>query len=567
MEYFHELITWIKETGPDKGSLAKKKVSLCKEHGRKAIPTDIEVLMHAEKSDLPLVKPHLQTKPVRTGSGVAVVATMTKPYPCPHGTCTYCPGGPDSPYGDTPKSYTGKEPSTMRGKRQDYDPYRIIFNRLEQYIVMGQNPDKVEQIIMGGTFPSLPEDYQEEFVRLSFKAYNDFSKEFFPDGEFDPERFKDFFKLPGRMNDPARTEAIRKEVMELKKKDLKPLQEEHRLNEEAAIRCIGLTIETKPDFGLEEHGLKLLDLGVTRIELGVQTTRDDILGAVHRGHTLEETKTSFAELRDLGFKLNAHMMPGLPGKDGKRIPIEEDKRVLRELFDNEAYRPDMLKLYPCMVMPGTALEKDYKKGTYQPLTTKEAIDIILDLKRHVPEWCRIMRIQRDIPTHATTAGVDRTNLRQMVHEEARKQGVRCNCIRCREVKDAHTTEEPHVKTQSYKASGGVEHFISMEADDKLLGFIRLRLPERSLHPVLTKDTAIVRELHVYGRAVLIGKDERKTQHTGVGKRLMREAERLTREAGKEKLAVISGVGVRGYYYKLGYEREGPYMTAQMKRKF
>ncbi|MFP4524700.1 MAG: tRNA uridine(34) 5-carboxymethylaminomethyl modification radical SAM/GNAT enzyme Elp3 [Candidatus Woesearchaeota archaeon] len=567
MAYFNDLLAWIKETKPDKDSLAKKKVSLCKEHGRKAIPTDIEVLMHAEKEDLPHVKPYLQTKPVRTGSGVAVVATMTKPYPCPHGTCTYCPGGPDSSFGDTPKSYTGKEPSTMRGERQEYDPYRIVFNRLEQYVVMGQNPDKVEQIVMGGTFPALPEDYQEEFVRLSFKAYNDFSEEFFPDGEFDLERFKDFFKLPGRVNDPDRTDTIKRRVLALKRKDEKPLREEHALNEEATIRCVGLTIETKPDHGFKEHGRKLLDLGVTRIELGVQTTRDDILEAVHRGHTVEDTKRSFAELRDLGFKLNAHMMPGLPGKDGKRINIEEDKRILRELFDDEDYRPDMLKLYPCMVMPGTALEKDYEKGVYEPLTSQEAIDVILDLKQHVPEWCRIMRIQRDIPTDATTAGVDKTNLRQMVHQEAKKQGVTCRCIRCREVRDTAVKEEPHVKIQTYKASNGTEHFISMEAEDKLLGFVRLRLPARSLHPAITEDTAIVRELHVYGQAVLIGKDERKTQHRGVGKKLMEAAEETARKACKTKIAVISGVGVRGYYRKLGYEQEGPYMTKQSKRKF
>ncbi|MBD3208811.1 tRNA uridine(34) 5-carboxymethylaminomethyl modification radical SAM/GNAT enzyme Elp3, partial [Candidatus Woesearchaeota archaeon] len=527
------------------------------------IPTDIEVLLHAGKEELESIKPYLQTKPARTGSGVAVIATMTAPFPCPHGSCTYCPGGPGSTFGDTPKSYTGKEPSTMRGQRHDYDPYRIIFNRLEQYIIMGQNPDKVEQIIMGGTFPSFPKAYQEEFIMYSFKAYNDFSRLFFPGGAFDLDAFKAFFVLPGTVGDPRRAKKIKEKALRLKQENVRSLAEEQRTNETATIRCVGLTIETRPDWGRKEHGLEMLRYGATRVELGVQTTDDDVLRAVHRDHTTADTKKSIAELRDLGFKLNFHIMPGLAGKDGRRITKEQDLTALKEIFTSPDYKPDMLKLYPCMVMPDTTLEQDYKKGIFKPLSAKEAADIIVDMKRFVPEWCRIMRIQRDIPTNVITAGVERTNLRQQIQELAQQRNVRCRCIRCREIRKTAITEQPTTEMREYEASKGKEYFISMEADDKLLGFLRLRFPQRSLHPVITNDAALIRELHVYGQAVMIGADGTKAvQHRGVGKQLVGRAEALAQQHGKRKMVVISGVGVRDYYRKLGYEREGPYMTRQ-----
>lgn len=560
VDYYRELIAWIQEQRPGKDVLAKHKIALCKRHGLKHIPTDIEVLMHADKEDLNALKPYLQTKPARTGSGVAVVATMSAPFPCPHGSCTYCPGGPGSAFGDTPKSYTGKEPSTMRGARHDYDPYCIIFNRLEQYVVMGQNPDKVEQIIMGGTFPSFPKEYQEEYVRLSFKAYNDFSRLFYTDGAFDLDAFRSFFELPGKVGDQERAAGIKEKVLKEKIKNPRALAEEQTSDETATIRCIGLTVETKPDWGFAEHGLELLRLGVTRVELGVQTVYDEVLQAVHRGHTLEDTKRSIADLRDLGFKLNFHLMPGLPSPQGPRLSREADLVALRTIFEDEAYRPDMLKIYPCMVMPGTALAKQYEKGVYKPLSAAEAADIIVEAKRFVPEWCRIMRIQRDIPTHVTSAGVERTNLRQYVAQLAKERGVRCRCIRCREIGSSVAAGEPRTVVRTYAAAGGEEHFIVAEVDDRVLGFVRLRFPLRSLHPAITRKSAIVRELHVYGSAVAIGEPGDRVQHRGVGKRLMEEAEAIAKRRGKEKVLVISGVGVREYYRKLGYVLEGPYMV-------
>ncbi len=561
LSFFADLISFIKSGKPTKDQLSRKKRELCKALHRKDLPTDIEIYLHASKKDAAIIRPYLQTKPIRTGSGVAVVATMTAPFNCPHGSCIFCPGGVGSYFGNVPKSYTGKEPSTMRGIRNEYDPYRIIFNRLEQYIILGQNPDKVDQIIMGGTFPSYPKTYKDDYIYYSFKAYNDFSQLFYPNGKFDIDKFKNFFELPGDINSNERSKNIKEKILKIKEKKKTTLDEEQRRNETADIRCIGLTIETKPDWGFKEQGLEFLNYGVTRVELGIQTVYNDILKKVNRGHTLTDSKKSISELRDLGFKLNFHMMPGLPTAKGNRISRKDDIESLKKIFSDSNFRPDMLKIYPCMVMPGTPLEKEYLKGIFKPLTTEEAADIIVEGKRFVPEYCRIMRVQRDIPTYATKAGVDRTNLRQYVSELAQKRNVKCRCIRCREIRQGRTIQEPHLVIRKYDASKGKEFFISIEADDKLLGFVRLRFPARSLHPTITKKSALIRELHVYGTSVEIGKNEdEKTQHKGFGKRLMATAEEIAKNNKKDKMVVISGIGVREYYKKLGYSLEEPYMV-------
>jgi elongator complex protein 3 len=566
--FFSEMIDWIKESKPDKLEIAKKKKLLSKKFDIKIIPTDISIYLHADKDDARIIRQFLQTKPMRTGSGVAIIATMTKPINCPHGTCIYCPGGVASCFGDVPKSYTGKEPSTMRGIRNDYDPYRIIFNRLEQYIVMGQNPDKVDQIIMGGTFTSFPKKYQQEYIYYSFKAYNDFSKIFYPNGDLDIEEFKLFFELPGDIYNDDRKERIKAKILEIKYKDIQALEEEQKDNENSAIRCIGLTIETRPDWANSDIGKELLDLGVTRIELGVQTIYDDILKYINRGHGIADTIKAIADLKDLGFKLNYHMMPGLPDIDGKRISKEKDIGSLKKIFDDPNFRPDMLKIYPCMVMPGTELKKSFDAGIFKPLSTDEAADIIAESFRFIPEYCRIMRIQRDISSHSITAGVNRTNLRQYVDELAKERNIKCKCIRCREVghvlnKENMKLDEIQILVKEYEASNGKEYFISAEdvENDILMGYCRLRFPSRLLHPSITTETGIIRELHIYGKAITIGTyDQKAHQHKGLGKKLLMKAEEIASNHNKNKIVVISGVGVREYYRKLGYDKEGPYMV-------
>ena len=350
--------------------------------------------------------------------------------------------------------------------------------------------------------------------------------------------------------------------MDLKEQNVLTLEEEHSRNEDSSVRCIGLTIETKPDWGLKEHGLKILELGATRVEIGVQTVYDEILKAINRGHTIEHTKQSVADLKDLGFKMNFHVMPGLPDTDGIRITREKDISSIKEMFDNPDYVPDMLKIYPTMVMPGTALMKQYKQGVYKPLTTPEAAEIIAEAHRFIPEYCRVMRVQRDIPTFATEAGVDKTNLRQYVEKIAKERSIEFRDIRSREIGALDVDETPEIKIREYDASSGKEFFISAEflKSDKILGFVRLRFPPRSLHPVITLRSALIRELHVYGSATAIGSKGEKTQHKGIGRKLMKKAEEIAMSHGKDKMVVISGVGVRGYYKKLGYELEKPYMT-------
>jgi len=544
-----------------KEALSREKKRLCEEHGVRKIPSDIELLTHLDGDDLRYAAPLLLTKPVRSGSGVSVVAVMVRPALCPHGRCTYCPGGPGSSFGDVPQSYTGHEPASMRGRRAAYDGYLQVFTRLEQYIVSGHDPQKVELIIMGGTFPAEEPGYQESFVRECFQALNDFSRMFYGEGGLLIDRFKEFFSLPGSVRDEARAAHVQERILGLKVERSPSLAEVHLENEQARLRCVGLTVETRPTHGRLVHGNDLLRLGCTRVELGVQTLFDDVLAAVHRGHTVQESADAIGELRDLGFKLNFHLMLGLPG-----MTRERDLEAARLLFSDPSFRPDMLKIYPCMVMPGTPLHEDYETGKYQPLSTEEAAGLIAVIKGLVPRWCRIMRIQRDIPTKVTAAGVDRTNLRQLVEAKLRAKGAACQCIRCREI-GRRPIRKAVLNVVGYEASGGEEFFISIDdpTQDALIGFCRLRLPGRQLRPEFDLRTAVVRELHVYGKAAGLGVvgGEGSAQHRGYGSQLLHVAERISRENGRRRLLVISGVGVREYYRKLGYSLEGPYMAKQL----
>lgn len=560
----------------DKEGIAKLKIRLCKDHAIKKIPTDIQLLLSSTPEQVKKYRKRLQTKPNRSLSGVAPVAIMTSPWNCPHGKCTMCPGGIKSPWGDMPQSYTGKEPSTMRGIRANWDPYLMVFNRLEQYIVTGHVADKVDLIIMGGTFSARPNRYQQEFVAYSFKAMNDFSDLFFNGEEIDLEKFKKFFELPGEVGNNERTKRIHQKLFDLKGEA--NLKKEQLRNETAHIRCIGMTIETKPDWAFLEHGNRMLEQGCTRVELGVQGMHDELLDAIHRGHSVADNIKSIQILKDLGFKLNYHMMIGLPTLGGYRddgtpiagpkITSQQDIQDLKQLFDDANYRPDMLKIYPCMVMPGTELLVDYEEGRYEPLSTKEAAEIISEVMPHVQPYCRLMRVQRDIPTYRTTAGVDRTNLRQYVDILMKEKGYQSRDIRSRESGRKEIKHKVDVQLQvlEYEASGGIEFFISFEdvANDILYGFIRLRFPKEQLREEITPSTAIIRELHVYGSAVAIGsEDSNSSQHKGYGKQLLAKAEEIAKKRGYTDMIVISGVGVREYYRKFGYESRGPYVGKKL----
>lgn len=569
--FYQELIGILKQhtkKSLPKDKLAQLKVELCRKHKMQKIPTDIQVMLHATAEDLEQIKPLLLTKPTRSLSGVAPVAVMTKPLACPHGKCTFCPGGPGSAFGDVPQSYTGKEPSTMRAIRAEYDAYLIVMNRLEQYVVTGHVPDKVELILQGGTFPAFPEEYQEEVITDCFQALNDFSTLFFPQRvlrTLDLKGFKAFFELPGDVEDEERTKRLHAKLLAIKKQQRTTLKEAQKTNETAKIRCVSLTVETKPDWAFFKHGNKMLEQGCTRVELGVESLYDDVLKVTHRGHTLEDTKRAIRELKDLGYKLNFHYMLGLPN-----TTKEMDQKALKELFENDAYKPDMMKIYPCMVLKGTPLYHIWKAGKYTPLTTAEAAELIVEAKAFIPEYCRIMRVQRDIPTYRTEAGVDRTNLRQYVEQLAKKKGVQCRCIRCREVGRVQKKDGKVIMgTILYNASYGKEFFIqAKDADNNVLyGFCRLRFPGQCLREEITPTSAIVRELKVFGEAAAIGEDttqsKEKAQHKGLGTKLMQKAEEIAKEYNKNKIVVISAIGTREYYKKLGYHLEGPYMVKQI----
>ena len=563
-DFFREVIELIKKKKPTKKQIAVEKTRLCRKFCLKKIPRDIDILLNADIKDIPKIRKFLLAKPTRTISGVAVCAIMTKPHPCPHGRCSYCPGGVNSVFGTVPQSYTGKEPATRRAIRNKYNAYLQVMNRLEQYVAAAHVPDKLELIIMGGTFPSCSKAYQESFTKNALQAMNDFSSLFISkNNKLNLIKFKDFFELPGDIANEKRTKRIHKKLLKIKNKKTNLVAEQIK-NEKAGIRCVGITIETKPDYGKLEQGNEMLRLGCTRVELGIQTVYDRVLENINRGHLVKDSIESTRILKDLGFKINYQIMPGLPG-----VTKKQDLNALKALFKDENFKPDMLKIYPCMVLEGTRLFQEYKKGKFKPLTTKQAADLIIKLKKFIPEYVRIMRVQRDIPTFMTEAGVDKTNLRQYVEKLCKQKNIKCRCIRCREaginIMNNKTTNinKIQIKIIEYEASKGKEFFIAAEdrKNDILVGYCRLRFPSQFLRKEITKDSALVREIHIYSSAVPIGKkSDESFQHRGIGKKLLKTAEEISSKNRKDKIVVISGIGARQYFAKLDYKKQGPYMV-------
>jgi elongator complex protein 3 len=462
-------------------------------------------------------------KPVKTSSGVVVIAVMPKPYACPHGRCIYCPGGIPS---NTPLSYTGREPVAMLAQRVGYDPYEQIRSRLSGILSLGHDVGKVELVIVGGTFPFMPEDYQREFVKSCFDALN--------------------------CDNNKALESL-------------SLHEAKKINETANVRCVGLTVETKPDYCKERHIDLMLELGVTRVEVGVQSLQEDVYKAINRGHDLGDVIKSFQIARDSGFKIVAHMMPGLPNSSP-----EKDIQDFYTLFDNPMFRPDMLKIYPTLVLKDTPLYKLYMNKKYEAYTDDDFVNILVEVKKKVPPWVRIMRVQREIEPRDIIAGPKFGNLRQIVLRKLRDQGLRCNCIRCREIgiEGAILIDDIVLNRRDYSAAHGAEVFLSLETPrySKILGFLRLRKtanPHRKELKQGTNMCAIVRELHIYGPMLNVGNriEDRAFQHRGYGAQMMQEAERIaSEEFGGLKLSVISAVGTREYYRRLGYQIDGPYMS-------
>ncbi|MFQ6051487.1 MAG: tRNA uridine(34) 5-carboxymethylaminomethyl modification radical SAM/GNAT enzyme Elp3 [Candidatus Hydrothermarchaeota archaeon] len=497
-----------------KEELEKAKINACKLFNLKRLPSNSEILNNVREEDYEKVLPLLRRKPVRTLSGVTVIAVMTDPYPCPHGRCAYCPGGPNE---NTPQSYTGSEPASMRGKTLDYDPYKQVSFRIDQLERIGHPVDKIELIVMGGTFTSRPSSYQINFIKGCLEGITE----------------------------------VRRENLSQVIKDC----------ETSKRRVSGITIETRPDYSKEKHVDLMLSYGTTRVELGVQTVFDDILSKLDRGHTVEDVIEATKILKDSGLKVCYHIMPGLPFSDFKR-DLKAFKIILKEEFS-----PDMLKIYPCVVVKGTKIYEWYKRGDYNPLGKDEALKLILEAKKLLPKWIRTMRIQRDIPSNKIVAGVKKTNLGELVYNRLALNKERCRCIRCREVghkayKEKIEPKDIDIVIDSYNASDGKEYFISAEdiERDILIGYLRLRIPSEPYRKELDKDTSLVREIHVYGPLSPVGMVfEDSYQHKGFGKKLLREAELISLNEGMKRISVTSGIGVREYFKKLGYSLVGPYM--------
>ncbi|XP_022918903.1 elongator complex protein 3 [Onthophagus taurus] len=511
-------------------NLNQLKCKIAQKYCLSTTPRLVDIIAAVPHEHRKALVPKLLAKPIRTASGVAVVAVMCKPHRCPHinytgNICVYCPGGPDSDFEYSTQSYTGYEPTSMRAIRARYDPYLQTRHRIEQLKQLGHSVDKVEFIIMGGTFMSLPEDYRDNFIINLHDA------------------------LSGHKSSTV--------------------EEAVKYSERASSKCVGITIETRPDFCLEKHLSDMLRYGCTRLEIGLQSVYEDVARDTNRGHTVKAVCDTFELAKDCGFKIVAHMMPNLPNVD-----YERDLRQFKDLFVCHEFRPDGLKIYPTLVIRGTGLYELWKTGRYKSYPPSVLVDLIAQILSIIPAYTRVYRVQRDIPMPLVSSGVEHGNLRELALARMEELGLKCRDIRTREVgiTEIHKKKRPeHIEfvRRDYAANGGWESFLSYEdpEQDILIGFCRLRrCGNRVFRPELKGNVSIVRELHVYGSVVSVSeRDLGKFQHKGLGFTLMEQAERIAiHEHRATKIAVISGVGTRNYYRKLGYELEGVYMVKSLK---
>lgn len=498
--------------GPSPTDSEAAKRQWAREHRPSKMPSNVE-WSRRPPSD-PTGPVGVLRKPSRTLSGVAVVAVMTAPAACPHGRCTYCPGGVGA---GTPQSYTGEEPSALRGAQFDYDAREITTHRLENLQAIGHPTSKVEVIVMGGTFPSRPWSEQRRVLQGIYEGLNG----------------SPALDLPGAV----------------------------QANERADHRCVSLTVETRPDWCNGRVLEPLLDAGLTRVEIGVECLEEGVLAATGRAHSLEAVADATREARDRGLKVAYHMMLGLPGMDPGR-----DSAGFRRLFADPAYRPDMLKVYPTLVIPGTPLFDLWKRGEYTPYTTEEAAELLARIKAELPPWVRIQRIQRDIPARLIAAGVRHGNLRELAQKRLAETGGRCRCLRCREAGRVRRPEPGALvpRETQYDASAGREHFLAFETEDQetVGAFLRLRLPSGRTDGGL--DGPVIRELKVLGPELPVGARPEPShyQHRGLGRALVGRAEAVSADLGFDRLYVRSAVGTREYYRALGFVPAGPHMVKQ-----
>lgn len=453
-----------------------------------------------------------QVKPTRSQAGVTVVTVLTKPYPCP-GKCIFCPTD-----ARMPKSYLPDEPGAMRAERHAFDPFEQTRMRIKALENIGHPTDKIELLVLGGTWSSYRRDYQEWFIKRCLEAMNGI--------------------------------------------EAASLLEAQELNATGERRNVGLVVETRPDHIDKDELRWFRYLGVTKVQIGVQSLNDEILELNNRGESVADIRKAIRLLRLGGFKIHAHWMPNLLG-----ATPESDLIDFQRLWSDRAIRPDELKIYPCMLLENAELYDYWRRGEYKPYSEDEIIDLLVDCKSQIPPYVRINRVIRDIPTTNVVEGMKRANLRQIVQQKMQERGLKCHCIRCREVRRQQVNpDDLFLQNQTYETQDTLEYFLSYETEDKIAGFLRLSLPKPGIPSPIEEVTnlAMIREVHIYGPAVRIGDaSDGEAQHTGLGGQLIEEAKRLAWEAGFERIAVISAIGTREYYSRHGFEFGHLYMTAEL----
>ena len=460
----------------------------------------------------PALLARIRMKPMRTLSGVTTVTVLTKPYPCP-GHCIFCPTDVRMP-----KSYLPDEPGAMRALHHNFDPYDQVAARIDALESIGHPTDKIELLVLGGTWNAYRKDYQEWFIHRCLDAMNE--------------------------------------------QGTATLSDAQLFNETANHRNVGLVVETRPDqINLQEIEW-MRSLGVTKVQMGAQSLDDHILEINKRGHTVADTKKAVTLLRAAGFKIVLHWMPNLLG-----ATIESDKEDFTKLW--QGLDPDEIKIYPTQLLKNAELYNYWKRGEYKPYTTDQLIDLIADIKPTIPRYCRVNRIVRDIPSENVVEGNKRTSLRQDVQRELARRNTHCQCIRCREVR-SQKIDPKHLQLDDlvYQAEFAEEHFLSyVTRQDKLAGFLRLSLPLPQSPQIGFDDlmgAAIIREVHVYGQSLLVGEEQQgAAQHAGFGSKLINTAKQIARQKGYQRLAVISAIGTRQYYLKRGFKRGKLYLIQEL----
>jgi elongator complex protein 3 len=516
----------LKKPMKNEADLASFKRKLAKERGMKCL-SNVELLKTYHKllknkriKKSKILENLLIKRKIRSLSGVVVVSVLTKPFFCP-GKCVFCPTEKGFP-----KSYLSGEPAAERAKRLKFDPYLQVKKRLESLEKQGHPTDKIELRVIGGSFSVYPKNYKIWFIANCFAAAN------------------------------------KKNKISDKKIDWEILEKKQKRNEVSKSRIVGLSIETRPDLVNKGEILNLRKLGVTMVELGVQTIFDEVLERCKRGHGVKETILATKLLKDAGFKVLYQMMPNLPGSDCKK-----DFECFKEIFENPDFKPDWLKIYPCVVCKNSELYKIWKKGDYKSYSDRTLINLLIKIKEKLPYWIRLARLFRDIPSPKIKGGCKISNLREVVLDEMKKEKKACHCIRCREVRGSYNPKEKiFLFREDYEALDGKEIFLSFENKkrDKLFSFLRLRIPSGDNFILVLKNSAIIRELQTYGQLVPISENKVAPQHKGLGKKLIKTAEDITKkELDLNRISVISGVGARDYYRKLGYKLRDTYMMKEL----